>query len=183
MEALKELGFKSSFKFAIFTIWQIFYYFATKFFPFPPLRSVLLTLMGATVGKDALIMDVKFINFHRRGMKGLKIGKRCFVGDETLIDLYGSVATDDNVTLAQRVLVLTHTSVGYATHPLQKYFPKKAASVAFGEGCFIGAGSIILPGVKVGEQSFVAAGSVVTKDVPAKSLVGGVPAKMIRKLE
>ena len=72
----------------------------------------------------------------------------------------------DEVTLAERVLVLTHTNVGYVTHPLQAHFPASAAPVVVEAGCFVGASSIILPGVRVGASSFVAAGSVVTRDVP-----------------
>jgi acetyltransferase-like isoleucine patch superfamily enzyme len=49
------------------------------------------------------------------------------------------------------------------------------------ENCFIGAGSIILPGVRIGRESIVAAGSVVTKDVPPNVIVAGNPAVIIRK--
>lgn len=52
--------------------------------------------------------------------------------------------------------------------------------VYVGKNCFIGAHSILMPGVKVGEQSVVAAGSVVTKDVPPNCIVAGNPAKIIR---
>jgi acetyltransferase-like isoleucine patch superfamily enzyme len=49
-----------------------------------------------------------------------------------------------------------------------------------GRHCFIGARSIILPGITIGDESVVAAGSVVTKDVPSNSVVAGNPAKVIR---
>ena len=49
-----------------------------------------------------------------------------------------------------------------------------------GSHCFIGAGSIILPGVSVGDHSIVAAGAVVTSDVPPNSIVAGNPAKVIK---
>jgi acetyltransferase-like isoleucine patch superfamily enzyme len=50
-----------------------------------------------------------------------------------------------------------------------------------GERCFIGARSILLPGVQIGDESIVAAGAVVTKDVPARSVVAGNPARVIRE--
>lgn len=50
-----------------------------------------------------------------------------------------------------------------------------------GNNCFIGARSIILPGITIGDHAIVAAGSVVTKDVPANSIVAGNPAKVIRE--
>jgi len=49
------------------------------------------------------------------------------------------------------------------------------------ENCFVGARSIILPGVRVGHNSIVAAGAVVTKDVPPRSIVAGNPAQVIRR--
>ena|SRR5688572_6433171 len=52
--------------------------------------------------------------------------------------------------------------------------------VFVGKNCFIGAHSILMPGVRVGDESVVAAGAVVTKDVPPNSIVAGNPAKIIR---
>ena len=49
-------------------------------------------------------------------------------------------------------------------------------------GCKIGGGAILTPGVEIGEEAFVAAGAVVTRDVPRRTLVAGVPAKPVRKL-
>ncbi|WP_432561343.1 acyltransferase [Kineococcus sp. SYSU DK003] len=56
----------------------------------------------------------------------------------------------------------------------------KKAHTRIGRNCFIGAGSILLPGVTIGDGSIVAAGAVVTKDVPPASIVAGSPAKVIR---
>jgi acetyltransferase-like isoleucine patch superfamily enzyme len=86
------------------------------------------------------------------------------------------------VTLAERVLILTHTNVGYHDHPLQSAFPPFAAPVTIERGCFVGAQVVILPGVTIGAGSFVAAGSVVTESVPARTLVAGVPARPLRSL-
>lgn len=57
------------------------------------------------------------------------------------------------------------------------------ASISVGNGCWIGTRATILPGVSVGEGAIVAAGAVVVKDVPPNTLVGGVPARVIRLLD
>jgi acetyltransferase-like isoleucine patch superfamily enzyme len=56
-------------------------------------------------------------------------------------------------------------------------------SIHIGKNVWLGAGAIILPGVTVGENSIVAAGAVVTKDVPSNTIVGGVPARVIKKID
>jgi acetyltransferase-like isoleucine patch superfamily enzyme len=89
---------------------------------------------------------------------------------------------EDQATLAERVLVLTHTNVGYHDHPLQRHFPPMVAAVVVEAGSFVGAGATLLPGVRVGRGSFVAAGSVVTENVPPATLVAGVPARPLRSL-
>lgn len=53
-------------------------------------------------------------------------------------------------------------------------------AIKIGRRCFIGGGSLIAPGITIGDECIVAAGSVVTSDVPARSIVGGNPARIIR---
>lgn len=184
MKAIEEIGIKKTWRFFIYSVLQIFYHqiiIHTLFLP--PFRKIFLQILGAKIGAGTIIMEVKFFNWHHKGPGGLKIAKDCFIGDDTLIDLYDGVILEDQVTIAQRVTVLTHLNVGYSNHPLQKYFPKTSKPVIFRSGCVIGASCTILPGVVVGSQSFVAAGAVVTKDVPASTLVAGVPAKVVRKFK
>lgn len=178
MQAIKEVGFKKAFKFIVFSFYHLFY----RILPFPQLRKLYLILGGAKIGNESIIMDLRFFNWHHLGLKGLEIGKECFVGDETLIDLYNKVVIQDRVSIAQRVIVLTHINVGYKNHPLQRYFPSKNSPVIIESGSVIGAGSIILPGITIGERSMVGAGSVVTKNVASMTLVAGVPARTIKKL-
>ena len=184
MKAIEETGFKKTTKFALYSIYEVLLHrIINHLLFFPQIRKFFLQLVGSKIDTDSIIMDVRFFNWHHKGPAGLKIGKRCFLGDEVLIDLYDSVKFEDDVTLAQRVLVLTHTNVGYKDHPLQKYFPKSSKPVVFKKGSFVGANSTILPGVTIGERSFIAAGSVVTTNVPKESVYGGIPAKLIRKLK
>lgn len=79
-------------------------------------------------------------------------------------------------------MILSHLSVGYLDHPLQRYFPKSTKPILFKKGSVVAAAVTILPGITIGSKSFVAAGSVVTRNVPNRTLVAGVPAKPIKKI-
>ncbi len=178
MKALKEIGPGKAFKYFSSSLFLI----GLKFLIFPPLRRSALSAAGARIGQDSIIHDVHFFNAYRTGFKGLHFGQRCFVGDDCLLDLAYTITLEDDVTLAERVTILTHINVGYADHPLQKFFPSSQAPVYVERGAFVGVNATILPGVRVGECAFVAAGSLVNKDVPSWSLTGGVPAKVIRMI-
>ena len=177
-KAFKELGIKKIGRF----FWQVSLLGFFNVLGFPPFRRNFLRIMGSKIGSQSIIHKFRIFNLYRGGFSHLKIGRACFVGDDCLLDLADKITLGDQVTLAERVSVLTHTNVGYEDHPLQKYFPRKQAPVVFEGGCFIGANATILPGVVVGEKAFVAAGSVVVKDVLPETLVAGVPAKPIRKI-
>ena len=78
------------------------------------------------------------------------------------------------MTLAPRVHILAHdaSSKGFLNYTL-------IAPVKIGSDCFIGAGSIILPGVTIGDNVIIGAGSVVTKSIPDNSIAVGNPARVI----
>lgn len=178
MKALSEIGWRRAVRFGLTTLAMVPY----RALLFPQLRAPYLRLLGAHIGKRTIIHGVRFFNLYRKGLAGVTIGKECFLGDECLLDLAESIVLEDQVTLAERVLILTHTNVGYQDHPLQRHFPALAAPVVIKQGSFIGAGAIILPGLSIGSGSFVAAGTVVTKDVQPHTLVAGVPARPRRTL-
>jgi len=178
-KAVAEIGWRKALRFALVTFAMLPYRLAL----FPPLRVLWLRLLGATIGRRVVLHGVSFFNLYRRGLPGLEIGEECFLGDECLFDLADGIRLESQVTLAERVLVLTHLNVGYRDHPLQSHFPAMSAPVVIRRGAFIGASATLLAGVTVGESAFVAAGSVVTRDVPARTLVGGVPARVLRHLD
>jgi acetyltransferase-like isoleucine patch superfamily enzyme len=178
VKALAEIGWARAARFGFFTLAMLPYRLAL----FPQLRTPWLRLLGARIGRGTVLHDVRFFNLYRRGLGGLEIGEECFVGDECLLDLAEGVRLERQVTLAERVLILTHTNVGYRDHPLQDRFPAMAAPVVVEAGAFLGANVTVLPGIRVGGRSFVAAGSVVTADVPARTLVAGVPARAVRTI-
>lgn len=84
------------------------------------------------------------------------------------------ITIGDNVILATRVHILAHdSSFGLYTGKT------RAANVMIGNDVFVGAGSIILPGVHIGSRVIIGAGSIVTKDIPANSVAAGNPARVI----
>jgi acetyltransferase-like isoleucine patch superfamily enzyme len=178
VKALTEIGWARALRFGWFTAAMIPY----RLLLVPQLRAPWLRLLGARIGRGSILHDVRFFNLYRRGLGGLEIGEDCFVGDECLLDLAEGIRLERQVTLAERVLVLTHINVGYHDHPLQEQFPAEAAPVVIEQGSFIGANATLLPGVRVGARSFVAAGSVVTADVAPATLVAGVPARAVRPI-
>lgn len=115
-------------------------------------------------------------------MRGLKCGKNVHIY-RSLIDVGPQgrrkdlVEVGDNTTISFSA-VLTHDASA-------KGFTGKVkiAPVKIGKNCFIGYGSIILPGVTIGDNCIIGAGSVVTKDIPPGTVAGGVPAKKICTLE
>ena len=183
MKAIDEVGIRKTIRFLVYSGFQVAYHnLIDHLLYFSHTRKLFLSALGAKIGPNSIMMNVHFVNWHHAGPGGFTVGKDCFIGDETTIDLYDSVTLEDQVTLAQRVTVLTHLNVGYKDHPLQKFFPKSSKPVLFKKGCVVATGAIVLPGVTISEKSFVAAGSVVTKNVPPQTLVAGIPAKVIRKI-
>lgn len=179
MNAFKEIGFQKSLKYVFFSFWQ----YAFGFMFVSPLRVVLLQFFGAKIGSNTVIERIRLINLYRMGIGGITIGDNCFLGDGVTLDTAERIILENDVTLSFDVMVLTHTNVGYKDHPVQTHIPSVAKPTMFKKGCFIGVRSVILPGITIGEGAAVAAGAIVTKDVLAKTLVGGVPAKTIRKFK
>jgi len=174
----EEIGPEKTIKYAIYTLLLIVF----NLMIFSPLRIVFLRILGAKIGKNCVLHKIAFFNLYRGGFSNLTIGDNCFIGDETMLDMADKIVLKDWVTLAERVTILTHMNVGLREHPLQKYFPRYAKPVVLEQGSFIGCNSTILAGVVLGEMSLAAAGSVIVKSVPARSVVGGVPAVIIRKI-
>lgn len=125
-------------------------------------------------------------------LKGARIGADCNICAQTLIE--GGVVIGDRVTVKSGVQIWDGTVVGddvfigpNATfsndlYPRSKHYPDKFSGVTIHNGASIGANATLLPGVTIGENAMVGAGAVVTKDVPARAVVVGNPAKIVRYL-
>ncbi len=178
MKALQEIGLSKAFCFFYRTLLYIIF----RALLFPQCRSLFLRLCGVKIGKNCIIHNIRFMNLHRGGFKNLSMGDDCFLGSEVLLDLATQIRLGNQVTLAERTLVMTHMNVGYQDHPLQKEFRSRIGAVTVADGSFVGAGTIILEGIKIGPKSFVGAGSVISGDVCANSFWAGVPARLMRSL-
>jgi maltose O-acetyltransferase len=179
VKAFGEIGFLKAVR---YVAWAVAYHLVYRLLLLSPLRVLFLRMTGARIGAHSVMMDVRFFNLYRGGMRNLRTGRDTFIGDDCLLDMAGQVVLGNQVTLAERVTVLTHTNVGYADHPLQREFPAHVAPVSIGDGCYIGAGAILLPGVTIGSKTAVGAGAVVTEDLIGGVLAVGVPARIIRVL-
>lgn len=126
-------------------------------------------------------------------LKGAKIGAECNVCAHSLIE--GDVVIGDRVTIKSGVQIWDGSVIGDDVfigpnvtfsndlYPRSKNTPTIFKGATIKNGASIGANATILPGITIGEKSLIGAGAVVTKDVPARALVVGNPAKIIRYIE
>lgn len=108
------------------------------------------------------------------------------IGNHTRIGIHntiiGPVTIGDHVNLAQGITV---TALNHNFSDMTKRIDEQSIStkhVTIEDDVWIGANAVILPGVTIGQHAVVAAGAVVTTDVPANTVVGGVPARIIKKI-
>ena len=108
----------------------------------------------------------------------LKIGKQVFINSGAMFTDLGGIELEDKVLVGPNVTIIS------VNHPLgpEKRHGVELKAVLIKENAWLGANATILPGVTVGENAVVAAAAVVSKDVPANTVVAGVPAKVIKKI-
>ncbi|AOR68529.1 transferase [Burkholderia stabilis] len=138
-------------------------------------RALFSELIGTRVNDGFQLIPP----FHATGGAGMTIGRNVFVNQNcTFYDL-GGLEIGDDVMIGPNVSLITS---GHPVEPSRRRDGVVAKPIAIERNVWIGAGATIIGGVTVGENSVVAAGAVVTKDVPANTLVGGNPAKVIRSI-
>jgi acetyltransferase-like isoleucine patch superfamily enzyme len=139
------------------------------------IRDLLSQITGSEIDESVAVFTPLYINYG----KNTKIGKNVFINfDCVFLDL-GGITIEDNVLIAPKVSLL---SEGHPISPNERQ-SLVPAHIHIKKNAWIGAGATVLPGVTVGENAIVAAGAVVSKDVPANTIVGGVPAKIIKTIE
>lgn len=109
--------------------------------------------------------------------KNVKIGKNVVVMNNSLFMSAGGITIEDGVLVAANSQLISNN------HDPNNLAILTCKPVVLKKNCWIGAGATILPGVTVGEHAIVGAGSVVTKDVEPYTIVGGIPAKVIKRID
>lgn len=117
--------------------------------------------------------------FYTEFGKNIKIGKNVFINAGCKFQDQGGITIDDDVLIGHSVVMAT---INHGQSPEKRHW-NYIAPIHIGKNVWIGSNATILQGVTVGENAIIAAGAVVTKDVAPGTIVGGVPAKFIKKID
>jgi acetyltransferase-like isoleucine patch superfamily enzyme len=146
----------------------------------PRIRNVRFLVIGNNVRFGSFLkINTYFID--PKNKPSVKINDNCYIGDNFTILCANNILIEKNVLIASNVLI---TDENHGIDPTQNYYMYQRLitnKVIIGEGTWVGANVIILPGVSVGKKCVIGAGTVVSKSIPDYSMVVGVPGKVIKK--
>lgn len=138
------------------------------------IRQIMGRLTGREVGEGFTLFPPFYTDFG----KNIAIGRNVFINSGCHFQDQGGIAIGDGAPIGHNVVLAT---VNHALEP-EKRRRNRYAPIRIGENVWIGSNATILPGVTLGDWAVVAAGAVVTKDVPPMTVVGGVPARVLRTI-
>ena len=139
------------------------------------LAELFSELIGKPVGEAFGLFPPFYTDFG----KNITVGDRVFINAGCKFQDQGGIFIGDGALIGHGVVLAT---LNHDLDP-EKRQQLHPAPIRIGKRVWIGANATVLPGVTVGDDSVVAAGAVVNRDVPARTVVGGVPAKVIKKLD
>ena len=139
------------------------------------IRERLSEIIGSQLDKSTTVFAPFYTNFGQF----TQIGKNVFINHACSFLDMGGITIEDHVLIGPKVNLITEN------HPLDPAHRRAliCKPIVVKRNAWIGAAATILPGVIIGENAVVAAGAVVSRDVPANTIVGGVPAKFIKKID
>lgn len=141
---------------------------------------------GIEIGDNTIVMHgavLHVYNFRNMPQSHIRIGKDSLVGEYSVIRGQGGVTIGDRVYTSPFTQII---AVNHVFDDPNRPFVKQgitAEGIVIEDDAWLGAGAVITDGVRVGKGAVVAAGAVVTKDVPPHTVVGGVPAKVIKSID
>jgi len=135
-------------------------------------------IMGRLTGKKMDETFRLFPPFYTDFGKNISIGKDVFINSGCHFQDQGGITIGDGSLIGHNVVLATiNHDLNPANHRKNHYAP-----ISIGRYVWIGSNATILPGVTIGDWAVVAAGAVVTKDVPPNTVVGGVPARILKNI-
>lgn len=139
------------------------------------MRALFSRLTGVTVDESFWLMQPFYTDFG----KNIRVGRNVFVNHACEFMDRGGITIGDDVLIGPKVNLVT------INHPLDPTRRRSTycAPIVIEKGAWLGASVSVMPGVTIGEYAVVAANAVVTRDVPAYTVAGGIPARMIRSIE
>jgi acetyltransferase-like isoleucine patch superfamily enzyme len=139
------------------------------------MRALFSRLTGVTVDESFWLMQPFYTDFG----KNIRVGRNVFVNHACEFMDRGGITIGDDVLIGPKVNLVT------INHPLEPTRRRSTycAPIVIEKGAWLGASVSVMPGVTIGEYAVVAANAVVTRDVPAYTVVGGIPARVIRSIE
>lgn len=138
-------------------------------------RALLSELFGRPVDDTLRVFPPFYTDFG----KNITLGREVFINACCHFQDHGGVTIGDRCQIGHNVVFAT-LNHGLAPEDRQTTYP---APIVLGRNVWVGSNATILSGVTIGDNAVVAAGAVVTKDVPADTIVGGVPARPIRRID
>lgn len=140
--------------------------------PFMGIKIALLRAFGAKIGRGICLKNNVII----KSPWNLTIGDDCWIGENVWIDNLDKVTIESNVCISQGAMLLT----GNHDYTFSS-MPYRNAPVVIENGAWIGAESVVCPGVTVHRNAILTVGSIATKELEADGIYQGNPAKLIRK--
>lgn len=110
------------------------------------------------------------------------VGEGTWIGAFTMVDGSGGLTIGSGCDISSGVHIYTHSSVKRCVSG-RRYPTVDRAPVSIGDRVFIGAQAVVMMGVTIGDEAVVAAGAVVTRDVPPRTVVAGVPARPVATVD
>lgn len=141
-------------------------------------REEIVEIFSELTGNKVDSSFMCFPPFYTDFGKNITIGKNVFFNTGCSFQDRGGISIEDGTMIGMNVTIAT------LNHglPLETRNVTYPSPVIIGENVWIGSNATILPGVTIGDNSVVAAGAVVTKNVPENTVVAGVPAKELKKI-
>ena len=139
------------------------------------IRDTWMELTGAAVDEAFHLIPPLYCD---HGLN-IRVGRNVFINQACMLNDIGGIEIGDDVMIGPRVSLLT---AGHPLDPSRRRRQIVAAAIAIERNVWLGAGATVLQGVTVGTDAVVAAGAIVTRDVPPRTLVAGVPARVLREI-